>query len=94
MNNKTMLYGLLFAGGLLAFYAWKKNSASKGDATTNTTTASTGTFADDVPVTQSLGVKKDTLLNSINNSVSNIVDPFLGNIKESQPSGQGQFLES
>jgi uncharacterized membrane protein YebE (DUF533 family) len=34
MSKNTMFYGLLIAGGLLAYYAWK-NQSSKSESETN-----------------------------------------------------------
>lgn len=86
MNKNTMFYGLLVAGGLLAYYAWKKNKANAEQNTKNATSTS-GTFVDDVSVlSETGGVKgikpeKQTLLDDVKNSVSKIVDPFVAENK-------------
>lgn len=49
MSKNTMFYGLLAVGGLLAYYAWKKNS-EKNKALNNSTSR---TFVDDVSVLES-----------------------------------------
>ena len=46
MSKNTMFYGLLIAGGLFAYYAWKKNSEKNKALKTSTS----GTFVDDVSV--------------------------------------------
>jgi hypothetical protein len=103
MNNKTMVYGLLALGGVLAYYAWKKNSLSaeqslKGTSTTPLSHTS-GIFVDDVPVNPSvLGIPKPTsstnLVKNVKDTVSSIVEPFIGKKKQTQLTGQGKFLES
>jgi len=74
-----MFYGLLIAGGLLAYYAWKKQSA-KSDATANANlnSSTTGTFADDVPVL--LDASSATLLDEeeTKKSISQIKEPLIG----------------
>lgn len=99
MSKNTMLYGLLIAGGLLAYFAWKKNRA----VTANSQSASdstSGTFVDDVPVSQEVandllqgtgGVKP---VKSIKDTVSQIVEPLIGTKQQAELSGQGKFLES
>jgi len=79
-----MFYGLLIAGGLLAYYAWKKQSA-KSDATANTNlnSSTTGTFVDDVPVSEAIvgaldntgGIKP---VKTIKDKISQIVEPLIG----------------
>ncbi len=99
MSKNTMLYGLLIAGGLLAYFAWKKKSAGSSDA--SQTASTSGTFVDDVPVSQEVadeliqgtgGIKAP--VKSIKDTVSQIVEPFIGTKKQTELSGQGQFLES
>lgn len=83
MNNKTLFYGFLIASGLLAYYAFKKNSEKN---LTNPTSTS-GTFVDDVSVlSETGGIKgikpeKETLIEDVKNSVSKIVDPFIAENK-------------
>ena len=94
MNKNTMFFGLLIAGGLLAYYAWKKQSATTS-STSNST--STGTFVDDIPVTPNqLGImpKEVSALDTVKNTVSKIIDPLISTKKQEELSGQGQFLES
>ena len=103
MNNKTMFYGLLALGGVLAYYAWKKNSLSaeqslKGTSTTPLSHTS-GIFVDDVPVSPSvLGIPASTtstnFVEKVKNKVSSIVEPIIGTQKQTQLTGQGKFLES
>jgi len=98
MSKNTMLYGLLIAGGLLAYFAWKKKSADSAE--TSETASTSGTFVDDVPVSQ--GVAEELLqetggikpVKSIKDTVSQIVEPLIGTKQQAQLSGQGQFLES
>ena len=80
MSKNTMLYGLLIAGGLLAYFAWKKKSA-----TTNSTLSSStsGAFVDDVPVSQAIADSLDNTggikpIKSIKDKISQIVEPLLG----------------
>lgn len=67
MNNKTLFYGFLIAGGLLAYYAFKKNSEKNITSPTSTS----GTFVDDVSVlSETGGIKgikpeKETLLDDV-----------------------------
>jgi pSer/pThr/pTyr-binding forkhead associated (FHA) protein len=80
MSKNTMIYGLLIAGGLLAYFAWKKKSA-----TTNTdlNSSTTGTFVDDVPVSQAIADSLDNTggikpVKSIKDKISQIVEPLIG----------------
>jgi hypothetical protein len=80
MSKNTMIYGLLIAGGLLAYFAWKKKSA-----TTNSTSSSStsGTFVDDVPVSQAIADSLDNTggikpVKSIKDKISQIVEPLIG----------------
>ena len=100
MSKNTMIYGLLIAGGLLAYYAWKKKSATlDANANTNLNSSTTGTFVDDVPVSQAIA---DTLDNTggikpvktIKDKITQIVEPLIGTKKQIELTGQGQFLES
>ncbi len=101
MNKNTMFYGLLAVGGVLAYYAWKQHSLSMKQSSENATTPlsqTSGVFVDDVPVDPSVlgfqtgGIKAP--LASIKDSVSQIVEPFIGTKKQTVLTGQGQFLES
>ena len=49
MSKNTMFYGLLIAGGLFAYYTWKKNNEKNKALNTSTS----GTFVDDVSVLES-----------------------------------------
>ena len=94
-----MIYGLAVSGILLAYYAWKKNTASsdkKSDNLFGSTSSSTnsGTFVDDVPVSLDNFGEGKTALDKIKDSVSQIIEPILGKSNSTQSSGQGQFLES
>jgi hypothetical protein len=100
MSKNTMLYGLLIAGGLLAYFAWKKNNTSSAGSQSQSTSTS-GTFVDDVPVSQGVadellqgtgGVKAP--VKSIKDTLSQIVEPLIGTKQQMELSGQGQFLES
>jgi hypothetical protein len=79
MSKNTMIYGLLIAGGLLAYYAWKKKSATT-NSTLNSSTS--GTFVDDVPVSKeiadSLDNTGDKPVKTIKEKISNIVEPLIG----------------
>jgi len=102
MNNKTMVYGLLALGGILAYYAWKKHSLTvqkNSESTTTPLSHTSGVFVDDVPVSPSvLGIPKPTastnLVKDVKDKVSSIVEPFIGKKKQTQLTGQGQFIES
>lgn len=89
MNKNTMLYGLLVAGGLLAYYAWKKNKAN-AEKTMTSPTSTSGTFVDDVSVlSETGGVKPVTkLIDDVKNSVSQIVNPIISEKKQLDLSGQ------
>ena len=96
MNKNTMLYGLLVAGGLLAYYAWKKNKANT-EKTITSPTSTSGTFVDDVSVlSETGGIKYSTgglkseneLIKDVKNSVSQIVDPFISEKKQLDLSGE------
>jgi hypothetical protein len=98
MSKNTMLYGLLIAGGLLAYFAWKKNSAGSTGSMTESTSTS-GTFADDVPVSQEVA---DELLQGTGgikpvrsqDTLSQIIEPLIGTKEQMELSSKGQFLES
>jgi hypothetical protein len=97
MSKNTMLYGLLIAGGLLAYFAWKKKSAGSSDS--SQTASTSGTFVDDVPVSQEVA---DELLQGTGgikpvktqDTLSQIVEPLIGTKQQVELSGKGQFLES
>jgi len=99
MSKNTMLYGLLIAGGLLAYFAWKKKSVDSEVASETASNSSSGTFVDDVPVSQGVvdalggtgGVKP---VKTIKDTLSQIVEPFIGGEQQTELSGKGQFLES
>jgi len=89
-----MFYGLLIAGGLLVYYAWKSKKANDDKAISNTTSTS-GTFVDDVSVLEETGGLKDStkteLINSLNDvkgAVSTIAEPFIAEEKKIDLSGQ------
>jgi hypothetical protein len=84
MSKNVMFYGLLVAGGLFAYYAFKKNSISTKKNTLTTSTS--GTFVDDVSVLQSIGNSKlvNQLVGDVKNSVSQIVEPFIGTQKKDE----------
>jgi hypothetical protein len=98
MSKNTMLYGLLIAGGLLAYFAWKKNNAGSADSQSASNSTS-GTFVDDVPVSQEVA---DELLQGTGgikpvrtqDTLSQIVEPLIGTKQQVELSGKGQFLES
>jgi hypothetical protein len=102
MNNKTMFYGLLIAGGVLAYYAWMKNSltASKNakKGRTSLMSATSGVFVDDVPVDPSLFGLKTSEDNSpfqnVKDAVSQIVEPFIGAKKQNELTGDGSFADA
>lgn len=85
MNKKTIFYGLLAVGGILAYYAWKQNSLSVKQ---NSTSITSGTFVDDVPVNPKiLGVKADGVKEmylGVKDSVSQIIEPFVQKEKANQ----------
>jgi hypothetical protein len=72
-----MFYGLLIAGGLLVYYAWKSKKANDDKAISNTTSTS-GTFVDDVSVLEETGGIKPPrpILKS------QIVEPLIAEIAE------------
>ena len=98
MSKNTMLYGLLIAGGLLAYFAWKKNNSGSGNSSETASNSTSGTFVDDVPVSQEVanelleGNVKIKPLKSIKES--KIVEPLIGTTQQVQLSGQGEFLEA
>lgn len=84
MNKNTMLYGLLVAGGLLAYFAWKKNKANAEKETTSPTSTS-GTFVDDVSVLEigTGGIKPPRPILK-----SEIIEPLIAENKKLDLSGQ------
>lgn len=101
MNKSTMIYGLLAVGGILAYHGWKEYDLRAKKNTQNTTVSlsqNSGVFIDDVPVNPSiLGIQLDgkkSPFESIKNSVSQIVEPFISTQKQNQLIEQGEFLES
>jgi hypothetical protein len=102
MNNKTMFYGLLIAGGVLAYYAWMKNSltASKNaqKGRTSLMSATSGVFVDDVPVDLSLfGLKAsedNSPFQNVKEAVSQIVEPLFGTQKQGELTGEGSFADA
>ena len=98
MSKNTMLYGLLIAGGLLAYFAYKKKSAGSADSSETASTSTSGTFVDDVPVPQEVanelitgGIKP---VRTIKDTVSQITEPLIGLNQQAELSGKGQFLEA
>jgi len=97
MNKNTMIYGLLIAGGLLAYYAFKKEKATDEKAKEEATPSGSGTFVDDVPVSPKvLGIKNPniSLIKDLKNKVSQITEPLMGNKQLTKRSGRGEFLEA
>jgi len=77
MSKNTMFYGLLAVGGLLAYYAWKKNSEKNKALKTSTS----GTFLDDVSVLESKPITTTAteLVEDLKKSVSIISEPIINN---------------
>lgn len=95
-----MLYGLLIAGGLLAYFTWKKNIAGASNNSKKVLNSTSGTFIDDVPVSKEIadkllqntgGIKP---VKSMTERVSEFVQPLIKGKQQEKLSGQGQFLES
>ena len=84
MSKNTMFYGLLIAGGLLAYYAWKKNKANT-EKTMTSPTSTSGTFVDDVSVLEigTGGIKPPRPILK-----SQIVEPLIAENKKLDLSGQ------
>jgi hypothetical protein len=80
MSKNTMFYGLLIAGGLFAYYAWKKNSEKNKALNTSTS----GTFVDDVSVLEGKPITTDlrNLDSEFKQSVSKILEPIIENKNE------------
>jgi len=91
MNKNTVLYGLLVAGGLLAYFAYKKKNASLDkDSTTPTVGAESIK-----PTAITMGKKDDAVfqtnkptLGATRARVSQIVEPIIGTGKELESSNQ------
>ena len=83
MSKNTMFYGLLIAGGLFAYYAWKKNSEKNKALNTSTS----GTFVDDVSVLESKPITNTLfqLDDEIKKSVSIISEPIMKNNEQYNP---------
>lgn len=83
MSKNTMFYGLLIAGGLFAYYAWKKNSEKNKALNTSTS----GTFVDDVSVLESKPITNSLfqLDDEIKKSVSIISEPIMKNNEQYNP---------
>lgn len=77
MSKNTMFYGLLAVGGLLAYYAWKKNNEKNKAINTSTS----GTFVDDISVLESKPITNSLyqLDDEIKKSVSIISEPIINN---------------
>lgn len=96
MNKNTIVYGLLIAGGLLAYYAWKNEKTNAEKAKEEVKSLSSGTFVDDVPVSPDvLGIKnaKNSLIQEVKNKTSLIVEPLIGKRQSTKLSGKAEFLE-
>jgi hypothetical protein len=100
MSKNTMLYGLLIAGGLLAYFAWKKNNAGSTDTSETESTSTSGTFVDDVPVSQEVadellegtgGIKPSR---NIKSTLSQVVEPIIGTKEQIGLYNKGQFIDS
>ena len=99
MSKNTMLYGLLIAGGLLAYFAWKKNSASSSNGSQAESTSTSGGFVNDIPVSQAVVdtlVETDSIkpVKNVKNTLSQIIEPLIGAKQQAGLSGNGQFFES
>lgn len=83
MSKNTMFYGLLIAGGLFAYYAWKKNSEKNKALKTSTS----GTFVDDVSVLESKPITNTLfqLDDEIKKSVSIISEPIMKKNEQYNP---------
>lgn len=94
MNKNTLLYGLLVASGLLAYFSWKKKSANSVSDSELASDSTSGAFVNDVPVSQEAvdilqgtgGIKAP--LNDVKDSSSQIIDPFISETKQAELAGQ------
>jgi len=96
MNKNTIVYGLLIAGGLLAYYAFKKEKANAEKAKEEATASGSGTFVDDIPVpAKVLGIRnpKKGSIQELKNKVSQIAEPLMGTKQLTKLSGKGEFLQ-
>jgi hypothetical protein len=74
-----MFYGLLIAGGLFAYYTWKKNSEKNKALNTSTS----GTFVDDVSVLESNPIITQSYIqDEIKKPISKIIEPIIENKNE------------
>jgi len=74
-----MFYGLLIAGGLFAYYTWKKNSEKNKAINTSTS----GTFVDDVSVLESNPIITQSYIqDEIKKPISKIIEPIIENKNE------------
>lgn len=84
MSKNTMFYGLLIAGGLFAYYTWKKNSEKSKNEALNTSTS--GTFVDDVSVLESKPIitqlSSSYIDDEIKKPISKIIEPIIENKNE------------
>lgn len=79
MSKNTMFYGLLIAGGLFAYYTWKKNSEKNKALNTSTS----GTFVDDVSVLESNPIITQSYIqDEIKKPISKIIEPIIENKNE------------
>jgi hypothetical protein len=97
MNKNTMLYGLLIAGGLLAYFVWKKNSEDSENQSQTAPNSNSGTFVDDAPVSQEVA---DNLLQDTGGikpprteSISQITEPLIGTKQQMGLSDKNQSIE-
>jgi hypothetical protein len=85
-----MFYGLLIAGGLFAYYAWKKNSAIANKQTLTTSTS--GTFVDDVSVLESKPIitqlSSSYIDDEIKKPISKIIEPVMKKNEQYNPISQ------
>lgn len=100
MNKNTIFYGFLAVGSIFAYYAWKQHILSSKETSERETTPlshTSGIFVDDVPVNPKvLGFNEEpkTFVENVKNTVSKIIEPIIGTVKQNKLTGQGQFLES
>lgn len=79
MSKNTMFYGLLIAGGLFAYYAWKNNKEKNKALNTSTS----GTFVDDVSVLESNPIITQSYIqDEIKKPISKIIEPIIENKNE------------
>jgi hypothetical protein len=85
MNKKTMFYGLIAIGVVLAYYAYKQHKLSLEQKAKDS--ASTATFVDDVPVNPSvLGVSDvippKSFVPDVKGGISSVTEPFTESTEE------------